>query len=278
MKFVVRPGLPTRPSYSHYKQTEPLPMHFKLRTSFSSLLAGLLITFSISNVVSAQPNLSGCGPIENAYGPFDYRTEKENRLKIVEQYHFTPIVESLISGSTGAVGVDLDYTLRASPNHHRALLAMVRLGEKLKSPQPRGARYSVECYFERALRFRPDDSTARMIYATFLAKNGRVPETIKQLELATTAADDNPFTHYNIGLIYFDIKNYDRALVQAHKAYGLGFEQSALRDQLKSAGKWKEPEEQLTKPPSELVIQGSADAAKPNAESVPDPNKPNTAK
>lgn len=95
-------------------------------------------------------------------------------------------------------------------------------------------------------------------------------------------AGDLEYTNCNWGkqnfLPYFDIKNYDRALVQAHKAYGLGFEQSALRDQLKSAGKWKEPEEQLTKPPSELVIQGSADAAKPNAESVPDPNKPNTAK
>jgi hypothetical protein len=62
------------------------------------------------------------------------------------------------------------------------------------------------------------------------------------LEAATKTAGDNPFTHYNIGRIYFDIKNYDRSLEQAHKAYGLGFSQPTLRDQLKSVGRWTEPQ------------------------------------
>lgn len=232
----------------------------------TGLVAGLAITFAITGAASAQPNLSGCGPLENQYGPFDYRAHKKGdyKLDIVEQYHFTSNVESLVTGkSTVNVGGDLDYTLRVFPNHHRALLAMVRLGEKLKSPQPPGVGYSVECYFERALRFRPDDSTARMLYARFLAKNGRQSDAVKQLEITTTTAAENPFTHYNIGLIYFDIKNYDQALTQAHKAYGLGFEQPALRDQLKSAGKWKEPGVQPQKPLSELVIPGSVDAVKP---------------
>lgn len=202
-----------------------------------------IVLLSICSAVSAQSSPSGCGSLENSYGPYDYRIERDGRLKIVEQYHFTPNVESLVRGNSGSVGGELSYTLRASPNHHRALLAMIRLGEKLKSPHPLGSGYSVECWFERALRFRPDDNTARLIYATFLMKDGRNPEAVRQLEVATATAADNAFTQYNAGLIYFDMKNFDAALIQAHRAYGLGFPQPGLRDQLQSVGKWKEPTE-----------------------------------
>ena len=71
-----------------------------------------------------------------------------------------------------------------------------------------------------------------------------------QLEAVVKTAGDNSFSHYNTGLIYFDIKDYDQALAQAHKAYGLGFLQPALRDQLKIAGKWKEPLESVDAPDS----------------------------
>lgn len=237
------------------------------------MFACMTIAFSICGVASAQPGPGECGSIDNgSNGPFDYRTNRGHTLKAVEDFHFTPNVESLVSGTSGPIGADLNYTLTAFPNHHRALLAMVRFGEKLKTSQPPHAR-SVECYFERALRFRPSDSTVRMIYATFLAKAGRMPETIKQLEFAKVDAGDNAFTHYNIGLIYFDIKNYDEALSQAHISYGLGFGRPALRDQLKSVGKWKEPEEKSAKSSSEVVTPGSADAAKPNTDNSADPNK-----
>ena len=200
---------------------------------------------------------SGCGPIANAFGPFDYRTEKGNSLYLVESAHFTPAVEALIRGNAGYLGGDLDYTLRAFPNHHRALMSVMRYGEKTKSPQPPNLRYTVECYFVRALQFKPDDTIARLIYATFLGKNARVPEALQQLEQVSKLAQDNAFTHYNTGLVYFDLKQYDRALEQAHKAYALGFPQPELRDQLKAAGKWKDA------PAS--VPAASASAAKESA-------------
>jgi len=124
------------------------------------------------------------------------------------------------------------------------------LGEKEKTPQPRGTRYTVECYFERAILFRPDDSIVRMIYSTYLNSKGRAPEANTQLEIATTYAKDSDITHYNIGLHYFDLKNYDKALMQAHKALSLGFTQTALRDQLQSVGKWTEPSDLPTPPDS----------------------------
>ena len=195
----------------------------------------------IANAGWSYAAVSVCGPLDNQYGPFDYVTQK-SRLGVVEQYHFTPSVEALTGGSSShQVGEDIDYTLRAFPNHHRALMALVRLGERKHSAQPVGLTYSVECYFERALRFRPMDSTVRMIYARYLFQDQRRSLASKQLEAAASTAGDNAFAHYNIGLLYLEQENFALALAHAHKAYSLGFLQSALRERLQLRGKWKEP-------------------------------------
>ena len=238
-------------------------MHFNLRTSLRSLLVGLLMAIFTAAAVFAQAPQSNCGELRlhraGQFGPFDYRTDR-SKLGIVEDYHFTPAVEALIRGSSSVIpGPDLSYTLGVFPNHHRALLAMVRYGEKMKSPRPPGASYSVECYFDRALRFRPDDSIVRMIYANYLSKSARAPEAIQQLEQATAFAGNNAFSHYNIGLIYFDMKDYDRALRQAHKAIELGFPQTALRDRLQNVGKWTEPSGKPVIGPETAPTSESAD-------------------
>lgn len=181
-----------------------------------------------------------CGSLQNAYGPFDYRSDKD-KLAIVESYHLTPNVVNLVSTqSAGTIGGDLDYTLRAFPNHHRALMAMMKLGEKENVAKPRGAKYGVECYFQRALRFRDDDATVRMIYASYLSKKGKRVEALGQLDAAERLESENANIIYNTGLIYFDLKEYDKSLLYAHRAYGLGFPLPGLRDKLRRAGKWKE--------------------------------------
>jgi tetratricopeptide (TPR) repeat protein len=206
-----------------------------------ALIAFLLLPLTAYCQVQAEA-FSACGTLYSAgqYGPYDYRTDKD-KLPIVLGAHFTPEVEALVRGKSGSVGGDIDYTLRAIPNNHRALIAMMRLAEKQKTQVPVGSRYTIQCWFERALLFRPDDSIVRMIYSQYLHSQGRFPEANGQLAVATASAKDSAFTHYNIGLHYFDLKNYDMALVQAHKAMELGFTQTALRDQLISVGKWVEP-------------------------------------
>lgn len=221
---------------------------FLSKTLPSLLLAHVLWGSPAVYAQSQAP--SACGPLVSAgqYGPYDYRTDHK-WLPIVLGAHFTPEVEALIRGKTSAhPGADIDYTLRAIPNHHRALMAMMRLGEKEKTPQPRGSRYSVECWFSRALQFRANDAIVRMIYSTFLHRQGRLPEANTQLDRATDDAADNAFTHYNIGLHYFDLGNYDKALIQAHQAMALGFPHTALREQLVRVGKWQAPEKQPAPP------------------------------
>lgn len=236
------------------KQTasNPVVLYRLSGHGFNLLSIGLWV--ALFGVISAHAQTadSPCGALSQGmagYGPYDYRTDKP-KLGVVEQYHFTPAVENLLRGKTSVLpGADLDYTLRAFPNHHRALIAVVRYSEKMKSPQPQGTNYSVACYFDRALRFRPDDTVVRMLYATYLSTNARTPEALQQLEVATASAAENAFSHYNIGMIYFDLKNYDKALLQAHKAISLGFARTALRDRLQSVGKWTDPAE-MPKPPT----------------------------
>lgn len=136
---------------------------------------------------------------------------------------------------------------------------MMRLGEREKTLKPRGSRYTIECWFKRGIQFRPDDGIVRMMYASYLYKNDRRPEALSQLSMASGYAKDNAFTHYNIGLHYFDFKDYDNALIQAHKAMALGLPQTELKEQLQKIGKWIDPAEAVdTSAPSDQA----ADAVK----------------
>jgi hypothetical protein len=188
----------------------------------------------------AQVSASECGPLANGYGPYDYRTDKP-LLPIVEGAHFTAQVESLIKGNAGYLGGDLDYTLRAFPNHHRALVSMMRYGERVKARRAPNAQYDVECYFVRAITFRPDDTTVRMLYATFLSKQRRRDEALQQLAVAEKQVGDNPFSNYNLGLVYFEVNEFPKALKQAHIAMTMGFPRPELKDKLVAAGHWSEP-------------------------------------
>lgn len=207
-------------------------------------IASVLLS-CVAAAASAQApveTVSACGPLYSAgqYGPYDFRTDK-GKLPIVLGAHFTPEVESLITGKSGYLGSDIDYTLRAIPNHPNALIAMMRLGEREKTLQPRNSRYTVECWFDRAIRFRPDDHVVRMIYTTFLTKNNRKADAMRQLDNVLRSAKDNAFTYQNVGLLYFDLGEYKLALKQAHNAIELGLNRPDLREKLQSVGQWAEP-------------------------------------
>ncbi len=178
--------------------------------------------------------------LENATGPFDYRTATAEIKHLVEKAHFTRRVESLIGGQSGALAPDIDYTLRVFPNHPRALLSMSRLARLHKSATPPGMRYSVECWFQRAIQFQPNDPQVRLVYGIELLKDGKREGAVEQLNVAERLAGKDPNIQYNLGLAYFDLGDYDKSLAYARTAYGLGFPLPGLRDKLKRAGKWQD--------------------------------------
>lgn len=182
-----------------------------------------------------------CGSLQNAYGPFDYTnpTHFANNLSVVEGHHFTPEVEALVAGKTTAIGGDIDYTLRAFPNHHRALKAMTLLGLKEKTDKPKGAHHSVECYFDRALRFKPNDPMVHLTYSYYFYKHGKLDKAIEQAKAAEQISPDNANVNYNLGLLYAEKKNYAEARAHARKAYERGFPLPGLKNKLIKAGQWE---------------------------------------
>lgn len=211
-----------------------------LRTSVAWLLPVALVILGQA-AQAAPPPSEHCGPIKAGYGPWDYRKHRGEQLRLVESAHFPAHVEALIRGNRGTVGADIDYTLRAFPNHHRALVAMARFAERTKQDPPRHMNFTVECWFERAIRFAGDDPVVRMLYAQYLQGKVRVDEALFQLNLATQLAGDNPITHYNAGLVFLELKRYDKALEQAHIAAKLGMPRQELRQALMAVGQWREP-------------------------------------
>ncbi|BAP87966.1 TPR repeat protein [Burkholderiales bacterium GJ-E10] len=181
-----------------------------------------------------------CGSLRNAYGPYDYRTIPPRSLYLVEMRHFPPQVETLQRGSTGTIGADLDYALRAIPNHPRILLAMMRLARRDHTEQPSGSRYSVQCWFDRAVQFAPDDPMVRMLYGNYLIEKGKPSAALEQLRVADKLATDDANLQYNLGLAYFKLKKYDLASGHARKAYAAGFPLPGLRDMLSSVGEWRD--------------------------------------
>lgn len=212
----------------------------KLGIALQVVVLGFVFTGATYSYGQSAVNDIVCGSLTNGFGPFDYRTGKQD-LPVVELHHFTPEVANLVRGKTGVTpGGDIDYTLRAFPNHPPALMAMIRLGEKEGRDKAKGARYRVECYLYRAWRFREDDPTVRMIYATYLAKHGRNLEALAHLEDAHSMGDDSANLNYNMGLIYFELKKYDKSLEYAHKAYAKGFPLGGLKRKLEKASKWQD--------------------------------------
>lgn len=236
-------------------RNDDLAMNLQLFCNKLGLASGGLVVFAIllfANPASAQNPLTECGSLDNAYGPFDYRDPSHNvkqpgeatsKRSLVEGAHFTPEVENLIRGKSAFGPLpDLDYTLRVFPNHHRALASIANYHLKLKKTIM--GRYSINCWFERAIRFRSDDGTVRIIYAIYLARVRKTELALEQYKAALSLQPNSAEAHYNVGLLYTNMKNYDLAYDHAVRAYELGHPLPGLRNRLKRSGAWKPESEQ----------------------------------
>lgn len=202
---------------------------------FYIVVAASFISFA--SLIQADPI---CGELYNGgNGPFDYTNPQQETLKLVETHHFSKNVETLVAGIAGELGHDIGFTLRAFPNHHRALDAMSRLSIRERAPKPSGSPYTAMCWFERAIRFKPDDAMVRLVFSNHLLKIKKTDMALEQLLIANGLEPDNPLTAYNLGLIYLKKKDYENAAQFAQQAYKQDFPLQGLKNQLKAAGKWQ---------------------------------------
>lgn len=230
--------------------------------------APYLLLFWAASVAAGE---SGCLALPHGFGPFDYRNPRPDQIRMVEGAHFFANVENLREGTVhpnrGYIvlpGDEIDYTLRAYPNHHRALLAASRLAIRDKTERPKGFKTTIDCYFKLAMEFKADDSMVPLIYGIHLSKTGRMEQAIEYFDRAKALGDDSANLHYNLGLAYFQAKRYPEALESAHKAYAAGFPLAGLKNMLVLSGQWKDP---VPVPPSDEM----AGKNKPAAVTAPDP-------
>lgn len=234
-----------------------------MKTGFYAPIVRLVAALSLLTGASAAlaqrpaPPPAGCGEINNLYGPFDYRTAHESRRALVENAHFPRGVQTLTKRATGEFGHDIGYTLAVFPNHHRAILVMERLSSLERSDPPRGADMTIDCYYARGMAYTPDDHVFRMLYVSFLIRRDRLDEANKFLDYVVAQADDNPLTLFNAGMLFVDMKNYDKALIQAHKVMALGMTRPELRERLTAVGRWVEPDAKAGSAPDDAASQPS---------------------
>jgi len=229
-------------------------MHPTLITFPKLPLAILAVFLTLSG--HAHASAMECGELRNYgdIGPWDYADPSSSvptgedpmgRIKRVENVHFKPAIQMLdrkqfsIERLTG----EIHYTLRVFPNHPRALYAMSRLermaGGKLpqNSVTPFTPKITADCFFDRALRFRPNDKNVRKVHAMHLQQRGKLKEALAEYEQAESLGEQNADLYYNIGLLHTDLKNWDKAYEYGVKAQNQGFMLPALKQRLQGAGR-----------------------------------------
>jgi len=200
-----------------------------------------------------------CQGREQGFGPFDYTDptytvagnytrhgRNEAPLRTVEKVHFTRKVERLIKGKTGEDPIgDIDYTIRAFPNHHRALFAAIRYylirspaassEDQAKQFKPGYGGYPPpECYLQRAEYFAPADGMVPALFGLYLHRRNDLDGALEKYQEAEKKLGETEYAelYYNLGLLHFDRGEYTEAQQYADKAYALNYQLPGLRRRL----------------------------------------------
>ena len=200
-----------------------------------------------------------CQGREQGFGPFDYTDptytvagnytrhgRNEAPLRTVEKVHFLPKVERLIEGHTAVDPMgDIDYTIRAFPNHHRALYSVIRNYLRQPPASNRDGQADKfrpgytgfpppECYLQRAQYFAPEDGMIPALFGLYLHRREDLDGALVQYKKAEKQLGDNQYAelYYNLGLLYFDRGEYSEAQEYADKAYALNYQLPGLRRKL----------------------------------------------
>lgn len=229
-------------------------MQFKQTTLTLIFLCGF--SFQLAHADTDVPwvgtSFSGipCTGVKITVAKKDYTDPIARRdfLPVVEENHFTEEIEKLIKGKTAPIGAELHYTISAFPNHHRALNSLmhfrllqdydIKTGKKPEFETP------VECYFQRAINFSPQDAVTQILYATYLKKVKRYNDADYFFQKAIETDPEQLKYRYNYGLFLMTLKQYDKAREQAKIIYDQNYPEQKLKQQLIKAGLWDQESQQ----------------------------------
>jgi tetratricopeptide (TPR) repeat protein len=214
--------------------------------------AMLVALLAAALALPALPSFAeDCGPVPlpGAAGPYDYVDSKYSwNLNDISQNHWVPAQRELASGRVQWALYQLNYLLIRVPNHYPALFELGRI-----QAQNPGISYipalagkdevlefppTPECYFNRAFRYRPNDPTLVMLFGLYYHQIKDLQSAVVQYRKAEAMDPESSEIQYNMGLVYFDLKDYELSARHARKAYELGYPLAGLKKKLKAVGKW----------------------------------------
>jgi len=206
-------------------------------------VTGLLGLIPAADVAAASPTPAAyCTPIDRTIFPAsDYRlrnTTQELRYIAADNYkvHTAPALERLRKGELRYVLQDLNFVLRNWPNDLVALEALVRYD---LAGGERWGFMPTECYFLEARRLYPEDPNVPALEGVFFARKGDSRRAMKSYQDALVLNPSMPEVHYNLGLLYFEKKDFANSLKHARLAYEGGYQLPGLRKKLERAGYWQ---------------------------------------
>lgn len=191
------------------------------------------------------------------YGPIDYYDSEnhikgkggeltgdlkdKNKITIVTAYHFNSDIVRLRRGQTSTnISGDLDYTLRALPNHPVALDTVSRFevlqnnSVEFKSKQ-KPMPFEADCYFQRAINvFGYNQPQTYMLWGLHKYRQKKYEKAIKYFIQAESLKFKSADLAYYFGLTYFQLGDFDKAQKYSDRAYKMGYQLPGLKNLLKN--------------------------------------------
>ena len=169
---------------------------------------------------------------------FDYyapRTASADitRLKNVEEYHIGPSQQKMAKRQWAYAHQDLEFILRYYPNHPQALSLLSALCQKWPD-----RKCNADEWYEKAVSLNANAAPTFLLHGMHLHRKQKYPEAVKAYTRAIELTPNSVDAHYNIGLTYLELKQYDLANQHAQKSYQLGAYLPGLRNKLQQMGHW----------------------------------------
>ena len=182
----------------------------------------------------------GNGAVLAQQGNLDYYAPRtgQNEIQLfnnVQGHHLGLGREEMEKGRYAPALEHFEFILRYYPNHPQTLIALSELCLKWKSPV---CDVTAERWYQRAIERNPAAAQSHVVQALHLHRKNKLDEAVKAYGRAIELAPNSINAHYNLGLAYADLKQYELANQHAQKSYALGANLPGLRFRLEKVGKW----------------------------------------
>ncbi len=225
---------------------------FLMSMLFSSFVYAQGLLFSSKAPSICRSDAAYVGEKIGVAGPWDYTVREPKYRWLVEDVtknHIDKDTKSQLRAKKPRVSLlfgGIVYTLDRVPNHYEALrlfsVVIPKFGRErydriMQVVQASGNRpyefpASPECFFERAINWRPRDPALYLLYGIFLHKTGELESARELYDAAVKLAPKWAEAHYNLGLLLVELEQYDAAAEQEEIARKLGYPLTGLRKML----------------------------------------------